>query len=48
MSDTEDVVARQSFLRKAIIDQGFDPVEFVDYLQSIRGIYRLRVHREWR
>jgi hypothetical protein len=44
-TNDEDVVARQNFLREAIIDQGFDPAEFVDHLQSIRGIQRVRVYR---
>lgn len=36
----DDIVARQNYLREAIIDQGYDPAEFIDFLQSARGKHK--------
>lgn len=37
MENSDDVDAKQNYLREEIIDQDYDPEEFLNYLNNIKG-----------
>lgn len=46
MSEDEIRTEKQQYLYTAIIQAGYEGQEFVDYLESIRGIIIINI-REW-
>ncbi len=38
MSETDDVAQKQEYLRVAILDEGYNPELFSEYITSLKGI----------